>query len=1015
MKKKLLLALMALLPLVGWAADLDPSKFTATNVPYGSLALGAVSNTQGLTQDTHYTVETTKFYTDNTGGGETAIADLKTANVNKYYVKVSGMDAYAGQTIYVDFRVYKANNTVTEAPVVIADGDAGWTGNPKALIQSGAKGTATWGTVEYVLSDPDATAAPTSGWSTDIPTGTNAGTYKIWYRAPGTDNYNASNPVALTRTIIGTNPSYTVPTAKAGLKYTGSAQALINANTTVTGGRIEFKLGDTGTWGGAIPTATNVGNYNVYYRIVADASHNDVASTLVGGAAISIEKDDPVLTAPTAATGLTYNKTEQALLTDGGSVTLGATLKYKIDGGAPVAFADVKKMAAGTYTITPTVAETANTNAKDYTPFNVTIAQKTVYVYVQNNTKVYDGTPFTVGDATGIEINGVLSGDAAPTGIVTQCATMAADVNDYEVSANTTGATVDANYQLQVVAAGTWSITARPITLTAKNQTITFGNAAPAFAVSDTYIAIEAAGTNRGLVAGDHDYVLNAIESVGLKEAKTDIGTYADNIVITPKATAATVAPNYNINVVDGTYKINPAGGYTLIAQNKTVTYGEAYSFSYLAPQGEPVKAVAYEVYDGETKLTANPTDVGTYTIKIAKDDYAPANYGGAEAVIEYVQGTLTINKKELKIACAEQTLRVGKKATDLDATKVEFTGLVPADEGKIEYTLAFNGVPVDGTGALTTANTYFNGIQAVLAGAAATNRNKNYTLSATSVGNLKVVNATTLTFGVNEADDLANLATYNGAEVSVKINFNKRNARTLGGQPRPWKAEEWVVLTLPFEISVSDLSKALGYAIVNVIDPSRTEINGTSSKFYGKLTMKGGNGNDTKLAANKPFLVKTVGDVTGVVDFGSQEIVAPGNDEDALSVDAGRGAKFTGTYTTKEVSKTDEAKIWFMLSGFQNWAYVGTSASATWNIVPLEGFIDMKNATSANEIRSMTFFFEEEDGTVTAIESVNAEGANSAASAAAEGWYTINGVKLEAKPTQKGIYIFNGKKVAIQ
>ena len=48
MKKKLLLALMALLPLVGWAADLDPSKFTATNVPYGSLALGAVSNTQGL-------------------------------------------------------------------------------------------------------------------------------------------------------------------------------------------------------------------------------------------------------------------------------------------------------------------------------------------------------------------------------------------------------------------------------------------------------------------------------------------------------------------------------------------------------------------------------------------------------------------------------------------------------------------------------------------------------------------------------------------------------------------------------------------------------------------------------------------------------------------------------------------------------------------------------------------------------------------------------------------------------
>ena len=272
----------------------------------------------------------------------------------------------------------------------------------------------------------------------------------------------------------------------------------------------------------------------------------------------------------------------------------------------------------------------------------------------------------------------------------------------------------------------------------------------------------------------------------------------------------------------------------------------------------------------------------------------------------------------------------------------------------------------------------------------------------------MTITSAGDITLGLGD-DDLQTITDYAGQNVNVTINFNKRNARTLGGTTRPWKAEEWVVLTLPFEISVADLSQKLGYAIVNVIDPSRTEINGTSSKFYGKLTMKGGNGNAEKLAANKPFLVKTVGDITGSIDFGSQEIVAPSD----LSVDAGLGAKFTGTYTTKEVSKTDEAKIWFMLSGFQNWAYVGTNASATWNIVPLEGFIDMKNASS--EVNNIKFFFEEEDGTVTAIESVNAEGANSAASAAAEGWYTINGVKLEAKPTQKGIYIFNGKKVAIQ
>ena len=32
-----------------------------------------------------------------------------------------------------------------------------------------------------------------------------------------------------------------------------------------------------------------------------------------------------------------------------------------------------------------------------------------------------------------------------------------------------------------------------------------------------------------------------------------------------------------------------------------------------------------------------------------------------------------------------------------------------------------------------------------------------------------------------------------------------------------------------------------------------------------------------------------------------------------------------------------------------------------------------------------------------------------------AEGWYTINGMKLNAAPTEKGIYINNGKKVVVK
>lgn len=720
-----------------------------------------------------------------------------------------------------------------------------------------------------------------------------------------------------------------------------------------------------------------------------------------------------------------YNKTEQALLATNGSVTLGATLQYKFN-GATVDAEAVKGLAAGNYDIVPTVAGTDNTIAKDFNDdaFTVTIAPKDVYISVQNKTKVYDGSAFDLGTAV-IDINGLEAGDVLTGGVTAKYATAPADAKNVgEYTVTTTGGT-NTNYNITRLATGKFTINARPIILTAKPQAITFGEDAPVFAVNETYIDIQAKGADEGCAiantadgyAAEVGYILNAIESVGLKETKTDIGTYTGNIVITPKATAATVAPNYEISVVAGTYTINAAGGYTLIAQNKNVTYGEAYTLTYLAPNGDVKagKTVTYDVYKGEVKLDANPTDAGTYTIKIQPNTYAPDNFGGEEAEINYVDGLLVIAPKALKIIPQEQTLRVGKKATDLVATMVDFEGVEPGDEGKIDYTLAFNGATVDGNGALTNVETINDGIKAVLSAPAETNRNANYTLNATaSVGKLIVVNAETLILGNNEASDLADLATYNGAPVTVKINLAARNGRSLGGE-RNWVKENWVTLTLPFDITVAQLSQKLGYAIVNEIDPSSTKIDGTGSKFYGKLTMKGAYGKDY-LPANKPILVKIADNianvgVAGVVDFGEQTIVAPA-DAAACTVDAGEGAKFVGTYASKEVTKADKANIWFMIGGgYTQWAYIKSDSEASWTIKPYEAFIDMSGLPAS--ARNMTFFFEELDGSVTAIKSISADNLNNKQNA--EGWYNLNGVKLNGAPTQKGIYINNGKKIVIK
>ena len=137
-----------------------------------------------------------------------------------------------------------------------------------------------------------------------IPTGTNAGTYKVYYRSNGNGTYDTvtgEEPVSVT--IAKAVPTVTAPKAKTGLVYTGQPQALIEAGTT-TGGTMEYSLNGT-TFATTIPTETNAGAYTVYYR----ANGNTNYETVTGQATVSvtIAKAVPTVTAPKAQTGLVYN------------------------------------------------------------------------------------------------------------------------------------------------------------------------------------------------------------------------------------------------------------------------------------------------------------------------------------------------------------------------------------------------------------------------------------------------------------------------------------------------------------------------------------------------------------------------------------------------------------------------------------------------------------------------------------------------------------------------------------
>ena len=77
--------------------------------------------------------------------------------------------------------------TVTKAPT---SKTLTYTGSAQELVTAG---TAEGGEMQYALGE-NATTAPTTGYTTSIPTATNAGTYYVWYYAKGDENHSDSAP-----------------------------------------------------------------------------------------------------------------------------------------------------------------------------------------------------------------------------------------------------------------------------------------------------------------------------------------------------------------------------------------------------------------------------------------------------------------------------------------------------------------------------------------------------------------------------------------------------------------------------------------------------------------------------------------------------------------------------------------------------------------------------------------------------------------------------------------------------
>ena len=135
-------------------------------------------------------------------------------------------------------------------------------------------------------------------------------------------------------------PSVTAPMANT-LTYNGTAQPLITAGST-TGGRIEYRLGDTGDYSGDVPMATNAGTYTVWYKVVGDDTHDSVAeqslSVRIAKAKVTATAKSYTIQTGDKAPDLTVPILGEHYSVDGlfGSDALGGTavLSYETNGTA---------------------------------------------------------------------------------------------------------------------------------------------------------------------------------------------------------------------------------------------------------------------------------------------------------------------------------------------------------------------------------------------------------------------------------------------------------------------------------------------------------------------------------------------------------------------------------------------------------------------------------------------------------------------------------------------------------
>lgn len=628
----------------------EKGQAAVTDVPQAN-SLTYNGSAQALVTAGTATGGTLVYSLEQDGEYTTAIPTGTNAGEYSVYYKVQGdKDHNDTEPVEVTVTIAKADPEVT-APVPVTG--LTYTGDEHELI---AAGTTTGGTLVYSLTGNK------NDYSAAIPTGTNVGSYTVYYYVQGNANYNGTEAQSVTAVIGNALAEVTeAPTANT-LTYTGEAQALVAAGEA-TGGDMMYRLGDSGEFSADIPTGTNAGDYSVWYYVKGDENHSDTDPVEVK---ITIAKATPAYTVPTDLTA-TYGDT----LAD---VTLTSGWAWD-DNTAPVGNVGSNTFSA---TFTPddtdnynTVTEnlTVTVSAKDITGAVITLGGSLTYTGQQQTQQI---ASVTVDDLT---VTYTVTGNTAT------------DAGDYTLTISGTG-------NFTGTATKGWSIAKKEYTGTTGVSSTVLANWPDKVTLPDI-----PAGASYGTPSTTDDLtglsieggVLHYTGGTSIAEGqKYEITVPVDGgknyndyeITITLTGTDKQVLNITGVTAQGGTYNGQTQAGYT------GTPSAEGYDGGF---------TVTYNTADGKA-----PTNAGTYSVTIAIPDTDPQYVGSI--VLEF-----TIAKKALTVSAPSASVYVGDNAPLLALT---YTGLVDGESVTPSEAPAFTITKSDDTeialaDAVKTAGTY--------------------------------------------------------------------------------------------------------------------------------------------------------------------------------------------------------------------------------------------------------------------------------------------------------------------